>query len=130
MPARRSGAPTFCPAATRARTSCPARRRSPTSTAASPPAELQQLELELIAEANRTPPGRHGRGDAALEARIRSFETAFGMQRRAPEAFDLSGETDADTPPLRPEARAARPASAGSAWSPAGWPSAASASSN
>ena len=33
--------------------------------------------------------------DAALEARIRSFETAYGMQREAPEVFDLSGESDA-----------------------------------
>jgi len=33
-------------------------------------------------------------GDAALEARIRSFETAFGMQREAPEAFDLSQESE------------------------------------
>ena len=30
-----------------------------------------------------------------LEARIRSFETAYGMQREAPEVFDLSGESDA-----------------------------------
>jgi len=55
----------------------------------------QQVELELIASANR----RHlaeRPGDAALEARIRSFETAFGMQREAPEALDFSGET-ADT---------------------------------
>ena len=34
--------------------------------------------------------------DAALEARIRSFETAFGMQQAAPEAFDLSRETRRD----------------------------------
>jgi hypothetical protein len=56
--------------------------------------ELQQLELELIAKANQ----RHLEarpGDAALEARIKSFETAFGMQRAAPEAFDLTRETDA-----------------------------------
>ena len=33
--------------------------------------------------------------DSALEARIRSFETAFGMQREAPAALDLSGETGA-----------------------------------
>jgi hypothetical protein len=55
---------------------------------------LQRLELELVADANR----RHLEdrpADAALEARIRSFETAFGMQREAPEVFDLSGETDA-----------------------------------
>ena len=56
--------------------------------------ELQELELQLIDNANR----RHlenGPRDGALEARIRSFETAFGMQRAAPEAFDLSSETDA-----------------------------------
>jgi hypothetical protein len=55
---------------------------------------LQRLELELVADANR----RHLEerpAEAALEARIRSFETAFGMQREAPEVFDLSGETDA-----------------------------------
>ncbi len=55
---------------------------------------LQELELGLIAQANR----RHLESsprDAALDARIQSFETAFGMQRAAPEAFDLIGETDA-----------------------------------
>ena len=36
-----------------------------------------------------------GRGDAELSARIRSFETASGMQMEAPEAFDLSRESDA-----------------------------------
>lgn len=54
---------------------------------------LQQLELELVGNANR----RHlesRQGDASLEARIRSFETAFGMQREMPEVFDLAGETD------------------------------------
>jgi hypothetical protein len=30
-----------------------------------------------------------------LNARIKSFETAYGMQREAPEAFDVSKETDA-----------------------------------
>ena len=56
--------------------------------------KLQQLELALLRAANR----RHleqRRRDAALEARIRSFETAFGMQSEAPEAMDLSGETAA-----------------------------------
>ncbi|HMF12314.1 MAG TPA: DUF1501 domain-containing protein, partial [Gemmataceae bacterium] len=56
--------------------------------------ELQRLELEMIDRANQ----KHLEarpGDAALEARIRSFETAFGMQRAAPEVFDLSRETDA-----------------------------------
>ncbi|HUY91834.1 MAG TPA: DUF1501 domain-containing protein [Pirellulales bacterium] len=60
----------------------------------SPSAELQSLELELLAARN----GEHLRqrgADAALAARIQSFETAFGMQMEAPEAFDLSRETDA-----------------------------------
>jgi hypothetical protein len=55
---------------------------------------LQQLELDLIERANR----RHSAlrsSEAALEARIRSFETAFGMQSQAPEVFDLSRESDA-----------------------------------
>jgi hypothetical protein len=55
---------------------------------------LQELELQLIGDANRQHVEQQGR-DAALEARIRSFETAFGMQHAAPEAFDLAGETDA-----------------------------------
>ncbi len=51
-------------------------------------------ELDLLAAVQPGPPGPPA-GDAALAARIRSFETAFGMQREAPEAFDLSRETDA-----------------------------------
>jgi hypothetical protein len=56
--------------------------------------ELQHMELEMIDRANRRHLDTHP-GDAALEARIRSFETAFGMQRAAPELFDLSHETEA-----------------------------------
>ena len=54
--------------------------------------KLQELELELLASANRQHLAQHP-SDAALDATIRSFETAFGMQHDAPEAFDLSGET-------------------------------------
>jgi len=57
-----------------------------------PNSRLQQLELELLGKANE----RHleqRAADRALEARIRSFETAFGMQREAPDAMDLRGET-------------------------------------
>ena len=53
---------------------------------------LQELELELLAKANK----KHLQertADAALDARIRSFETGFGMQREAPEAMDISDET-------------------------------------
>jgi Protein of unknown function (DUF1501) len=55
---------------------------------------LQKLELDLIADANRRHLDQHG-ADTALDARIRSFETAFGMQQEAPEIFDLSKETEA-----------------------------------
>jgi hypothetical protein len=59
-----------------------------------PTADLQEWELEAIAAANRR--HRQQRPDLdALDARIRSFETAFGMQREAPEVFDLSRESDA-----------------------------------
>lgn len=56
-------------------------------------AELQKLELNLLSRINREHLEARP-GDTMLEGRIRSFETAFGMQREAPEAFDLSQETD------------------------------------
>ena len=59
-----------------------------------PAGELQELELGLAQAFNRRHLAQHA-GDADLAARIQSFETAFGMQAEAPEAFDLSGETDA-----------------------------------
>jgi hypothetical protein len=58
-----------------------------------PGPELQQMELDLLGQLNRKHLDERA-ADRALEARIRSFETAFGMQREAPEAFDLSKETD------------------------------------
>jgi hypothetical protein len=54
----------------------------------------QELELSALARLN----ARHQRqrpGDSLLAARIRSFETAFGMQMAVPDAFDFSRETDA-----------------------------------
>jgi hypothetical protein len=59
-----------------------------------PSPEIQEMELGLIDFFNR----RHlseRESDAALAARIKSFETAFHMQKEAPEAFDLSKESDA-----------------------------------
>ena len=56
--------------------------------------KLQELELEMIASLNQ----RHLRGreaDPQLAARIRSFETAAGMQMQAPEALDVEMESDA-----------------------------------
>jgi hypothetical protein len=56
-------------------------------------APLQERELALAARLNRADLVRSG-GDDERAARIRSFETAFRMQFEAPEAFDLSQETD------------------------------------
>lgn len=57
-------------------------------------AGLQRAQLDLLGELNREHLGRTGR-DAALEARIESFELAFRMQTEAPEILDLAGETAA-----------------------------------
>jgi len=56
-------------------------------------AELQELELGLTGALNRRHQSTRAT-DPALAARIRSFETAFGMQRDAPDAFDLAKESD------------------------------------
>lgn len=56
-------------------------------------AELQEKELEFLQAFN----ARHlqqSESDPLLAARIRSFETAAGMQLEVPHAFDLSQETD------------------------------------
>jgi hypothetical protein len=58
-----------------------------------PARELQEMELELLGKLNRAHRERR-EADLALDARIRSFETAFGMQREAPEAFDVTRETE------------------------------------
>ncbi len=55
---------------------------------------LQETELDMLDYFNR----QHLQGretDTNLTARIKSFETAFGMQAAAPEAFDLSTESQA-----------------------------------
>jgi len=54
----------------------------------------QQMELDALKEFNES--HRSSRSDDPfLAARIKSFETAFGMQTEMPEALDLSKETDA-----------------------------------
>lgn len=63
------------------------KRRVPTSL-------LQELELGVMARMNQ----RHlaaGAADPLLQARMQSFETAFGMQMEVPQVFDLSKESDA-----------------------------------
>jgi hypothetical protein len=57
-------------------------------------AERQKQKLALLAEINK----RHMRGredNTELDARIRSMELAFRMQATAPEAVDLSRESEA-----------------------------------
>lgn len=59
-----------------------------------PTAQIQSLELDLLSRFNR----KHQRsrpGDPALATRIKSFETAFGMQMQMPQVLDLAKETDA-----------------------------------
>ncbi|HZN11053.1 MAG TPA: DUF1501 domain-containing protein [Blastocatellia bacterium] len=55
---------------------------------------MQEAELGLLERFNR----RHLRArveDSQLAARIKSYETAFGMQREMPEVLDLTKETEA-----------------------------------
>jgi hypothetical protein len=59
-----------------------------------PSAKIQEAELSLLERFNR----RHQQaraGDPQLAARIKTYETAFGMQREMPEVLDLSKESDA-----------------------------------
>src|SRR5690349_7238664 len=60
-----------------------------------PSEAVQEMELGLIERFNR----RHLAGreavNPALAARVKSFETAFGMQHEMPQVLDLSKETDA-----------------------------------
>jgi hypothetical protein len=63
------------------------RRRAPSK-------HQQELELGLLGYLNQ----RHlssRPGDPALAARIKSFETAFGMQSEMPEVFDFTSESGA-----------------------------------
>lgn len=55
-------------------------------------ANRQRMELKALQALNRA--HRESRlSDAALAARMRSFETAFGMQMAVPEAFDFRRES-------------------------------------
>jgi hypothetical protein len=60
----------------------------------SPGSRLQEMELAAMAKMNER--HLHARPhDPLLTARIKSFETAFGMQAEMPDVFDLSQEDDA-----------------------------------
>src|SRR5205807_10628488 len=56
-------------------------------------ADLQEMEPGLADAFNRAHLKRNG-NDTELAARVKTFETAFRMQFEAPEAFDLSRETE------------------------------------
>jgi hypothetical protein len=58
------------------------------------PGNFQQMQLELLAEANRDHLAQSG-PDLSLEARINTFELAFRMQSAVPEVEDISGESEA-----------------------------------
>lgn len=55
--------------------------------------DLQGLEFDLVRSLNQKH-FREREHDSALSARIKSFETAFQMQRSAPEAFDVDREPE------------------------------------
>jgi hypothetical protein len=56
--------------------------------------EIEQAELSLLNQFNAKHQQTH-LNNPALAARVKSFETAFGMQQEMPEALDLKHETDA-----------------------------------
>jgi hypothetical protein len=58
------------------------------------PKELQRLQLDQLAKANREHQRQSG-AEASLEARISSFELAFRMQQSMPQIEDFSQETEA-----------------------------------
>lgn len=55
---------------------------------------VQRAQLDLLSEAQREHLGLAG-PDAALEARIESYELAFRMQTETPDILALTGETEA-----------------------------------
>ncbi|HUR44378.1 MAG TPA: DUF1501 domain-containing protein [Candidatus Saccharimonadales bacterium] len=55
---------------------------------------LQELELAAMEQMNQNHLAQRSE-DPLLSARMKSFETAFGMQMEMPDVFDLSHESDA-----------------------------------
>ena len=90
----RCGAATSFPAHTRGPWWSLAPNQSRTSARRASSSRLQQIELEAMARMNQRHLASH-RGDGFLAARMKSFETAFGMQAEMPAIFDLSNESKA-----------------------------------
>ena len=87
------------------------------------------MELGMVEEFNRKHLASRA-SDPSLAARVKSFETAFGMQQQAPEVFDLSQGVRRHAQALRTGTRIHARASPGSVWSRAASPNAAFASSS
>jgi hypothetical protein len=64
-----------------------------TKLAAGDTAERQRARLDFLAAQNRDYLAQH-MDDSALEARIRSFELAYELQKSGPEVVDLTQETE------------------------------------
>jgi len=79
------------------RIALPADPKAPVTIANATNADLsadeQRLQLDLVREMGRLQKERTG-ADAALEARIESFELAFRMQSAAPGVMDLNAESE------------------------------------
>ncbi|MFM8186867.1 MAG: DUF1501 domain-containing protein, partial [Pirellula sp.] len=58
------------------------------------PADQQRLELDLLEQQNRDHLALRQQ-DPILQARLQTFQTAFGMQMEVPEAFNFQNESDA-----------------------------------
>ena len=56
--------------------------------------DIQEMDLGLINFFNQRNLAEHD-GDKTLAARIKTFETAAGMQKEAPDVFDITKESDA-----------------------------------
>ena len=65
---------------------------------------LQEIELAAMARMNQRHLAARPQG-TGLAARMKSFETAFGMQAEMPEVFDLSKESKATLSTVRPRTR-------------------------
>src|SRR5262249_31326079 len=72
---------------------CPRKEPIPNVRRQSTIPGVQEMELGLASAFNRQDLKQNG-NDTELAYRIRTFETAFQMQFEAPEAFDLSKETE------------------------------------
>lgn len=56
--------------------------------------DIQEMDLGLIEFFNKRHMGVHD-SDGILATRIKTFETAYGLQKEAPEVFDITKESDA-----------------------------------